>query len=167
MYTLSPRPQVVAGLLAASDVIANVNVQSMPMYTCLVKSFLTQQLVVLVLPLVALGITACITTVRLAVLCCEASHCAALCGLRCTVLLCGATFAQLYSAARGRFVSAATIAMSVLYMPLVKTTFQLLSCRYSQGGLCVLERSRAPYPGGSCTAALRLACGQHGIASVL
>jgi hypothetical protein len=75
------------------------------------------------------------------------ADCAALGGLRCTVLPCSATFAQLYSAARGRFVSAATIAMSVLYMPLVKTTFQLLSCRYSQGGLCVVERSRAPYPG--------------------
>jgi hypothetical protein len=35
----------------------------------------------------------------------------------------------MWAPARGHFFSAATVAMSTLYMPLVKRSFELLSCR--------------------------------------
>ena len=59
-----PTAQVLAVLFAASDVVANVDLQTMPMYTCLVTSFVLRQLLVLVFPLAVLGCTACITVVR-------------------------------------------------------------------------------------------------------
>jgi hypothetical protein len=46
----------------------------MPMYTCLVTSFVFRQLLVLVFPLAVLGCTACITAVRSTVYRVAASH---------------------------------------------------------------------------------------------
>ncbi len=61
-------------LFASSDVVANVDLQAMPMYTCLVTSFVFRQLLVLVFPLAVLGCTACITAVRSTVYRAAASH---------------------------------------------------------------------------------------------
>ena len=66
--------QVLAVLFASSDVVANVDLQTMPMYTCLVTSFVFRQLLVLVFPLAVLGCTACITAVRSTVYRVAASH---------------------------------------------------------------------------------------------
>jgi hypothetical protein len=61
-------------LFASSDVVANVDLQTMPMYTCLVTSFVLRQLLVLMFPLAVLGCTACITAVRSTVYRVAASH---------------------------------------------------------------------------------------------
>ncbi len=98
-----PWPLAVQSLLATSDVVSNINLQSIPSLTCMLPMFQSRALLTLVLPVFVLFVIAVLSKWRTP------------------------------KGIRGFFTPASLVAVSLLYTQLVKYTFMLFACRTLNG----------------------------------